>query len=190
MKLMFNSESKHFLELYEPEITFCDGAEICADSQAVNYFLDEVGLTSQEVKEELKLAINKNHVAIPRDTKVKVISMGSRHEPCIFEIANTRFSAMLSYEADFCMVEVTPLNKDFEVAFASKTPPKEVDNIMLYNTNIYELIQAVDYAYNLKDSKIAYEMLKVMPEKDAISNHIMWQSYVLNNKMTMESLKK
>ena len=54
MKLLFDSTCNRFLDLYDPNIIFLDEAKICEDSYAVEYFLEDTGLSLKEIKDEYK----------------------------------------------------------------------------------------------------------------------------------------
>lgn len=167
MEMMFSSANTDFLELYEPEIILLDNARIAEDSSEVDYFLEETGLTIEELKKNLGFKANKNHIEIPKGTKLKVISMNKSDRITIFEIKGLKIPCYLTYEADFVQVEVIPKNLEFEKVFISKNIPKQDTELTLYGINLYNLIIAINDIYNIDDKKYAYEFLKCL-QKDKV----------------------
>lgn len=176
MRMMFDSTYTNFLDMYSPVITFIDEARICEDTLAVDYFLEETELTLSEVKEIMHLKANKNHISIPPGTKAKVVSMKSGGEKLtLLEINGIQFTCYMTKIADFCMVEVEPLNPEFESIFSSVNIPKKQDNKTLYGINIAYLVNAVDSVYGMNNKTHAYEELKHITKDEAISCYEQWK---------------
>lgn len=173
MRLLFDSTCNKFLDLYDPNITFLDEAKICEDSYSVKYFLEETGLTLEEVREELKFNANKNHISIPCGTKAKVLSIKGGGEETILQIKNIRFSCYLTKNADTCYVDATPLNPEFEKVFSNKKVNKK-DDTTLYGIKLYDLVEAVNDIYGINNMVFAYEELKLITEKEAIRTYNQW----------------
>lgn len=202
MKLLFDSECKNFLNMYEPEITTVTDIEICADDFAVDYFLKEIkelnptksDLNEKELKQNYGFKMNKNHVTIPSGVSITILDMGKPFEPLMASIKGLRFTMYITFEADAAVVEAIPLNKEFEKVFANKYIPNEKDNITLYGINIVDLVDAVSYEYPDMEKNIAYEYLKMLTEQQVISYYNKWKKYNENLEAELkeyaESLKK
>ena len=177
MKILLDSTCRNFLNLYEPNIIFLDEAKICEDSYSVKYFIEDTGLNMDEIKNELGFNANKNHISIPKGTKARVVAIKGSGDETILEVNGVQFECYLTKDADFCYVEATPLNSEFEKVF-SKKPTSRKDNITLYGINIIDLIEAVNEIYGFDNKKFAYEELKLITEKEAIRTYNQW--YIKN----------
>lgn len=173
MKLLFDSTCNRFLDLYEPEIIFLDEAKICEDSYAVEYFMEETGLTLKEIKDELGFNANKNHISIPKGTKAKVIKISGGGEETVLQVKNVQFECYLTKNADNCYVEATPLNPEFEKVFNNKRLNKN-DNIILYGIKLQDLVEAVNELYGFDNKTFAYEELKLITEQEAVRTYNQW----------------
>ena len=49
MEIIFNSNANSFLDLYESEIIILNQVKLCETQEDVLYFLDEYGLTKEDV---------------------------------------------------------------------------------------------------------------------------------------------
>ena len=188
---MFNSSEKHFLELYSPEIVFLDQAEICADNEAVKWLYDvmrELNPTLEELndvklmqflKSELHMRVSKTHAVISKDTQAKIITtLDSNYDSTIIEIKGYKIPMYLTYEADFCYLEVKPLNSEYEKVFIDRIP-KEKDELYLFDVNIYDLICAFSKALQ-EDERIAYERIKVTPKEEVLN---IYNRFAVSNAM-------
>lgn len=183
MRLLFDSTCNRFLDIYDPNIIFLDEAKICEDSYAVEYFLEETGLTLKEIKEELGFNANKNHISIPKGTKARVIAVKGNGEETILQVKNVQFECYLTKNADMCYVEVTPLNPEFEKIFSNKKLNKN-DNIYLYGIKLYDLVEAINDIYGFNNKVLAYEELKLITEKEAVRTYNQWyMKHRLYNKL-------
>lgn len=74
MELMFTTNSKNFLDIYESEIVFLDNFYFAEEPHAVNAFLEEYGFSIEDLK-QLGLKAMKNKITIPKGTHANILNI-------------------------------------------------------------------------------------------------------------------
>ena len=177
MKLIFNSNAKSFLELYDPNIIFLNPTKIAETSSDVDYFLDEFGLT----KEDLKAAgfgFNKNVITIPAGAKATVLATGNGETSLRFnilpenakltDISEIEFDYSFVYDSDQCEVEVECLDPGREKVFSAYNNrlPKAGDTTLLGKYYINDILEAVA-ELNFEGRRLpAFEEIKLMTDEE------------------------
>lgn len=165
MELMFSSNNKKFLDLYEPNIIFLDDYYIAEEEYTTAWFLEENNITKEEIK-DLGLKIMKNKITIPKGTKaiVKNIENGE----VTLKIGHLVFNTIVTYDGDFCMVDAVAKDKEFEkiISGLRNKVPKEKDNIMLYNYNVCTILDAIEKEYGFSNKRHCIEKLKCLDKSD------------------------
>ena len=177
MKVMFSSANRDFLDLYEAEIKFIDEDKIEEDEDNTKETLEDIKELNPNWVEGLEMPIekalkskgfkvNKNHFSIDRDTQATILEMGQRYEPTLIEVNGLKLHAYLTYDADFCYIQATPKNKEWESIFTDSLPKKS-DNNKLYDINLADLVETIMLADDLTN-RLAYEQLKVMKKEEVL----------------------
>lgn len=174
MKVLFDSTCNRFLDLYEPDIIFLSEAKICEDAYSVKYFMDDTGLSLEEIRKDLGFNANKNHISIPKGTKAKVIKINGGGEETILQIKNIKFECYLTKNADACYIDATPLNHELEKLFNNNIKLNKNDNTTLYGIKLYDLVEAINEIYGFDNKTFAFEELKLITEKEAVRTYNQW----------------
>ena len=166
MEIMFDSANKNFLKLYEPTITFLDEAEIVIGEREVIEFLEDYGLTKEDLK-NVGMKCMKNRIAISKGLQAEVLDINTEERATTLRIGDIEFDCYLTMNADFCMVEATNKNQELEMLYRNyKNAPKEEDSTKLYGFPIGFVVSAILYYYKHDNRRYAFEHLKNLTEDE------------------------
>lgn len=161
MEIIFNSNANSFLDLYESEIIFLNQVKLCETQEDVLYFLDEYGLTKEDVA-NAGINISKNVITIPTGTKATVLFSGQGWTT--LSIKDITFDYNFSYDADQCTIEATCKDGAREAAFApfNRRLPASDDTTILGKYYISDILEAVA-ELNYEGRRLpAFEEMKLM----------------------------
>ena len=178
MKLLFDSHFNHFLDLYEPDIVFLDDVHVAEDAEAVQWYLDDWGLTRDDLK-NAGLRVNKNTITISKGTPAHIKSMKGTLDPMntVLQIKDIVIELLITMRADFVEVEVTPKDSTIEKILGSydSIPPKSV-KIDLYGYNVSDIIEAISEFGSYESKRYAFNNLKVMPKDEVVRMMTRWEN--------------
>lgn len=168
MKLMFDSHFRKFLEIYEPEITLLDELHLAEDEESVRWFLEDNELTKEQLK-EAGISITKSSIKLKPGMRVYIVSMRGQIDPMNtrFRVNGVEFDFLVTLNADYLEIEATALDPEFERILGNLTnPPTTRGEHYLYNYDIVDIIDAINYYNGYESRRYSFAALKAMTKDE------------------------